>query len=364
MKFYTIFEGIPKKYIPSIVEYNSSYTYTDSVELCDFVLLPHWEVLFEYTPQHFINHSFDPAIQKTVVAAAEHLVDLAKQYNKPVLVVNFSDITVNVPFANAITLQTSINKSKQKENMFALPAWKGDFQVDFMGNVPNIRKKGTMPKVGFRGSARPLHFTLEDSVRTAIGFTNATLKKLNISYKLPHEWNQGQILRKQVAQTLMRNKNIESDITILTRGYINQNDTQKKDENRKLFINNIINNDYNICLRGAGNYSYRFYETISAGRIPLFINTDCALPYDFIIDWKKYCVWVEAADVDRVDQILLDFHHSLTDDDFAQLQIDIRKLWEEWICKESFFNKFDYHIAHVKQKQALDQHTYKNVVSM
>lgn len=358
MKFYTIFENIPQQYIPSIVAYNASYTYTDSIELCDFVLLPHWEVLYEYTPKHFINHSFDPAIHKVILGAANQLIAQAKRHNKPVLVVNFSDITASVPFADAIVLQTSINKSTQKNNVFALPAWKGDFQVDFMNNIPNVRKKGIKPKVGFRGSARPLGFTVEDMLRTSIGFTNATLKKLDIPKKFPFEWNQGQVLRKEVAKKLLSNKHVDADITIITRGHINQNDPQKKIENRKLFVDNIIHNDYNICLRGAGNYSYRFYETISAGRIPLFVNTDCALPYDFVIDWKKYCVWVEASDVNRVDEILLDFHHSLSDDDFAQLQLNIRKLWEEWISPKAFYNQFEHHLKYVRHKSVADRRVY------
>jgi len=43
--------------------------------------------------------------------------------------------------------------------------------------------------------------------------------------------------------------------------------------------------------------SYRLYEALCCGRIPVFIDTDCVLPYDFMIDWKKYFVWVDQSEL-------------------------------------------------------------------
>jgi hypothetical protein len=100
---------------------------------------------------------------------------------------------------------------------------------------------------------------------------------------------------------------------------------------------------YALVTRGAGNFSYRLTEEMSCGRIPVFINTDCALPFDFIIDWKKYCVWVESKDLYRIDQILLDFHNSFNDNEFIELQINIRKIWEDWISDDAFVKKFYKH---------------------
>ena len=45
------------------------------------------------------------------------------------------------------------------------------------------------------------------------------------------------------------------------------------------FVNNILGSDYTVCMRGGGNFSVRFYETLSLGRIPVFIDTDCLLPW-------------------------------------------------------------------------------------
>ena len=59
------------------------------------------------------------------------------------------------------------------------------------------------------------------------------------------------------------------------------------------FFQNISDTDYTICIRGTGNFSQRLYEVLAFGRIPIFIDTDSILPYDEIINWRDYCVWVK-----------------------------------------------------------------------
>jgi len=71
---------------------------------------------------------------------------------------------------------------------------------------------------------------------------------------------------------------------------------------------------------------------------------------DHIIDWKKYCVWVDECDIKRIDQILLDFHSGLSNDDFIELQHNIRTLWLEWIRPEAYLGKFHLHIETIQNR--------------
>ena len=56
------------------------------------------------------------------------------------------------------------------------------------------------------------------------------------------------------------------------------------------FRNNIKSSHYIICNRGNGNFSMRFYQTLSAGRIPILINTDMELPFENLINWSNYII--------------------------------------------------------------------------
>ena len=107
----------------------------------------------------------------------------------------------------------------------------------------------------------------------------------------------------------------------------------------------MIDSDYVLCVRGDGNYSIRFYETLCCGRIPVFINTDCVLPYDFEIDWKDYCIWINQNELHLIDEKIAEFHEKISDKDFIDLQHECCKLWKNWLSPEGFFTNFHKHFS-------------------
>lgn len=114
-------------------------------------------------------------------------------------------------------------------------------------------------------------------------------------------------------------------------------DARLQEQVRREYVANLFEADYTLCVRGKGNWSFRFYETLSAGRIPLFINTRCVLPFEDRIDWRRHCVWVEEDEIARAPEILRDFHEALSPDEFRAREAENRMLWEEWLSPEGFF---------------------------
>jgi glycosyltransferase involved in cell wall biosynthesis len=114
---------------------------------------------------------------------------------------------------------------------------------------------------------------------------------------------------------------------------------------RQEYVQNIVESDYVLCARGGGNFSYRLYETLSCGRIPVFIDTDCVLPFDFMIDWRKYCVWVEERDLAQIGNQVAAFHAALGPTEFEELQRACRRLWETHLSPEGFFSHFHMHFT-------------------
>ena len=114
---------------------------------------------------------------------------------------------------------------------------------------------------------------------------------------------------------------------------------------RNEYVQNMVESDYILCARGAGNFSYRLYETLCCGRIPVFIDTDCVLPLESSIDWKSHCVWVEGSDVAHIGDQVAAFHASLTPAEFADRQRACRALWETHLSPQGFFAHFPEHFA-------------------
>jgi hypothetical protein len=106
---------------------------------------------------------------------------------------------------------------------------------------------------------------------------------------------------------------------------------------REVFLDNLMRSPYGLALRGKGNHSVRFYEILSAGRIPLFINTGCVLPLESEIDWRRQTVWVEDRDLARIGDKLAAFHDAISPEAFLDLQRENRRIWLDRLRPEPYF---------------------------
>ena len=69
------------------------------------------------------------------------------------------------------------------------------------------------------------------------------------------------------------------------------------------FLANMDTAEFHLCVRGAGNFSARFYEALANGRIPVYICTDSVLPFASLIDWESFIVIAKSVE-DVPDAIL------------------------------------------------------------
>ena len=102
------------------------------------------------------------------------------------------------------------------------------------------------------------------------------------------------------------------------------------------FITNLRESDYALCVKGDENASFRFYEALSMGRIPLLLDTECVLPLQDIIDYRSFCVIVDWRDADRIGEKLLAFHEQVSAEEFEAMQRRAREAFVEYLRMDSF----------------------------
>lgn len=273
----------------------------------------------------------------------EKLVETARQAGKKTAIFFWSDSAEAVPLDDIILFRTSFYKSQCKFYEFAQPSWSEDFVEKYFDDALPILEKTERPIVGFCGFA-----FLPNAQRQ---FSSALLNTAKKILKGASSDNQvGARLRGKALQALSSHKEIQTNFIIrnqflggafLPNGSI---DIQRMQEVRREYVQNIRESQYVLCVRGAGNFSYRLYETLCCGRIPIFIDTDCPLPYDFAVDWKQYCVWVNETDTHAIAEKLLDFHRKISPQDFVDLQRECRNFWKAWLSPEGFFEHFHLHL--------------------
>lgn len=274
------------------------------------------------------------------------LAQKAREKNIPLAVFVGGDLPEDVPVEDAFIFHTSLYHSRRKLNAFAMPALIQDLVSKYLDGKLVIREKRAKPTVGFCGHAPPLSMAwnrekVKESVRLGLSYLGVT--------KLVPE-RAAHCARVKALLSLQKSKLVNSNFQLRHRsgmvwayGYLLPQEKVNHQQQRKDFINNLVSSDYILCARGYGNYSVRLYEALCCGRIPVFVNTDCVLPYDFSQDWRQYCVWVEEKDLPRIGEKVAEFHNQLSPSEFIDLQYACRNFWQEWLSPEGFFSNFYRH---------------------
>ena len=273
----------------SVFTDGSKHIELTTVEKCDYVLLP-----FKWRTTE-LN-------QTDGRSSAEPYIKLAKEHGKKLLVLFEDDYSgkLNLKPDEGIVLRTSFYRSQKQNNEFALPVFRCDrFSDNF------ITQKPDKPTVGF------------------CGFFNTEKHKI----------------RKYALHKLEIDERIDSD-------YIIRESFWAQGIDKSIAVsdhyNNVVNNMFTLCSRGAGNHSMRLYEVLSMGRIPIQVDTDCVYPFDNVIDWEKHCIIVPEKEINNICNIVMDFYTTKSSDELLQMQIENRNVWKKYLSPLGF-------VEHVKE---------------
>ena len=94
---------------------------------------------------------------------------------------------------------------------------------------------------------------------------------------------------------------------------INYFGTSASKKDNKLFRKLTSKSIFTLCPRGYGPTSFRLYESINLGSIPIYISDDFILPFQDKIDWDKLALLIKLEDIDsihkKVEKILYNNKH-------------------------------------------------------
>jgi hypothetical protein len=105
-----------------------------------------------------------------------------------------------------------------------------------------------------------------------------------------------------------------------------------QDENKREFYEIMEQCPYQLCCRGAGNFSHRFYETLASGRIPVLVDTEMCIPHHVPKSVWDQCV-VMTREAHHLPNTLFEFHKS---HDLEATQKICRQMWEDYFRFDTF----------------------------
>ncbi len=297
----------------------------DEIKSADFILLPFkYEIIYDFSEEELIKEGLtmsDIPYLKEIAVELEHL---SFRTGKKLIVFFYRDSFLRLPFRNALIFRTSTFASYNRDGEFGMPAF-----IDNFRKTPQFRTKSwqSIPSVSFRGSSAPLKLPTGIQVRTKL---NEFFDRSGISFRVKNWYNEGYLLRRKAILSVQRKAaHFKTDF------YLNQVD-QGTPQSVLNYWKSLETNDYFICTRGHGNYSFRLYEIMQHGRIPVFIQTDSLLPAMDVIPWKNITIWIEEKEVNSTAEKILNFHHSIKPGNFIELQQEIRVYWQKYLCYKGF----------------------------
>ena len=299
--------------------------FAEVMQDADFVLLP-------------MSWNFYRSENK--MATAKQIIAQASTVNKKVLSFMVGDFGVGIPdFENVIVFRHSGNRAWLPETHVGMPAFVEDpMQKIFKTEGYFNRVYNHTPVVGFCGqanasmlnAAKELLHTAARNVRSRLGMSRGQAQQLlSTSY-----------LRAAILRTLEKTSTVTTNFIYRKQYRAGATTPEMRAKTTLEFYENMRDSDYVVCVRGAGNFSVRFYETLAMGRIPVFVNTDCLLPLAETIPWKKQVVWVDYKDLNRVGEKVAAFHESLSAQQFEDLLAENRALWKEKLTLGGFFKTY------------------------
>jgi hypothetical protein len=285
-----------------------------SVEGCDVAILPtDWGQI---------------AGNDVAEAQARAFVADARKRGKPTAAFFWHDSPAAVEL-DALVFRTSLFASSRAPGEFAQPAWSEDFVERYLGGRLRLRDRRDTPVVGFCGYAP--RRGLRSRVGLLLGRSTGA--------------DRARYVRAEALDAIEAHPDVVTNLLIRPKfwaGAISAG-PEARQHARQEYLRNIVESDYILCVRGAGNFSYRLYETLSCGRIPVFVDTDCVLPLEHLIDWRGLCVWVDESEIAQIGDHIAAFHDSLTASDFVDRQRECRRVWETLLSPQGFFAHFHEH---------------------
>jgi hypothetical protein len=259
---------------------------------------------------------------------------LARSNNKKLIVYTGGDYGKTFNDKVIITWRNAGFKSLNDRQTIIIPAFMSDsLERDDLILQPHAYQE--QPALSFTGFANP-------SFKEQLRILGSTLKA-NLNRLLKKDKSDTQSIYNAAGKRFSYLKELESSPTIKTdfiyrdkyrAGAATQ---EERETSTAVFFKNLNDSPYTFCLRGAGNFSVRFYESLALGKIPVLIDTDVQLPLEQLIEWDQHICRV--APHENVVEQLLEFHKSHTATSFEALQISNRSLYENYLVRHAYFCK-------------------------
>ncbi|WP_405223497.1 exostosin family protein [Dokdonia sp. Asnod1-B02] len=270
------------------------------------------------------------------------LYNLAQKNDKKLMVYTGGDYGKTFNDDTIIVWRNAGFKKSNDTHTIIIPAFIDD-PLQRKGMNHKAIAYAARPQISFTGFATA-------SLKEVLRATTATLKA-NVYRLCNKDQSDKQVLfnaareRFKYLKQLEQSEIIETDFIYRSKYRAGVKTQQERARTTEEFYTNLSESPYTFCLRGAGNFSVRFYESLASGRIPVLVDTDCQLPLEHVINWHEHACIVH--DDENLIKALKTFHKKYNQDSFTKLQESNRNLYQNYLVRDRFFCSLYNHLKSI-----------------
>ncbi|MBM4136783.1 MAG: glycosyltransferase [Nitrospira sp.] len=131
-------------------------------------------------------------------------------------------------------------------------------------------------------------------------------------------------------------------------------------ERRKGFLDSIADSLTVLCPRGTGENTYRFFETMSMGRIPVLIADSCALPFEDEIDYDSFILRIPESEVMNAGTIIVNWLSQHSTEELIEKCRKSRQIWKIYFKCSEWNKRILQTLAQYKKKLPQPDKTWLN----
>lgn len=298
---------------PKVKEY---FIFVDTIEAADVCILP-------------VDLGFYLANKKK--HEVESFIATAKKQKKAIWIYSGGDFGTTIE-DEVITFRLGGFHSKMNEMTFVMPSFINDPYQSILQMEWKPIEKNDRPTIGFVGNADG---SILKWVKEVLIYGKQTINRLIKKDFTDHQvFFPSSRIRFELLEQLRKSQRIDADFIYRNKYRAGAITEDQKAKTTLEFYDNMEQNLYTFCLRGSGNFSVRFYETLMMGRIPILIDTDVRLPFHQEINWNAHCI---ICNEKNFIQKIIDFHVTHTNEELKNMQLQNRTLALNQLNRQNYF---------------------------
>ena len=262
----------------------------------------------------------------------EGFESLSTTHHIPIIIFDYSDFDTPITVSNSIVFRMATYRSKLAPNEIIMPA-----AVEFPDPATiSFRPKQQVPVVGFCGFAG--FRTWKDRVKYY--YKCITITAMAAAGLISRAYLPGIYFRRKSLNILRRDTSVSTSF-IVRSSYSGHADTIEvgPQQARTEYIENIVGSDFVLAPKGDGNYSRRFYEILSHGRIPVLVDTECVLPFESEIAYEDFIIRIPYFDLASLSRVIAQKYNSVSDQAYIEMQRRALEVFNTKLRADVFFTR-------------------------